>query len=585
MRILWASDSPAWPTGLGNITRALCTGLAGFGHEVFIIGGGREHSRPRRHRHFTVFPGDGRNPSPGTLTRCLRHLQPDVLVTVVMHGDLGAATTRVINRYRHSSGGIWVLYCPVHADGEDGRLPPKVARILGEVDVPVVMSRQVRMLARVHGIVAPFLPVGVDTSLFRPDVKQIAKRALGYDKRFVVLCDARNQLRKLLPRTLEIFRRFAAGKNDVLLHLHCDPFDPASKSGEYSYNIAADVEFLGLADKVRFTRGMSIGRGLSLPLLAALYRGADVHLLTSFSEGFGIPTLQAAAAGVVPLAPDWGVNRELIKGHGGLIRVCRFVREQGFKCYALADIDDAVDKLDRLYGNRARLDSQGRAARRFAQSYDWTSVVSHWHDLLEREVPRVRRARARRRALPEQPAFSRRRPLAERRSAAARFTIPVTLPPTDPALARVRITGLVYLSGPADVAVFKRLLRIFPRLSAWSPRAPYGVPKRRRVFSGRAVASGSVRFRRYLAASTLAIDVGGSGPGLPSLAAELGVPLVGSSRTPSQRALWPGLTVETSDVAVAAAKARQVLTDHDLAASVCALARRRHRRNDDPTLG
>src|SRR4030095_6892543 len=30
MRILWLSDDPAWPTGFGNITRAVCSGLTRF---------------------------------------------------------------------------------------------------------------------------------------------------------------------------------------------------------------------------------------------------------------------------------------------------------------------------------------------------------------------------------------------------------------------------------------------------------------------------------------------------------------------------------------------------------------------------
>ena len=43
-----------------------------------------------------------------------------------------------------------------------------------------------------------------------PVDRAAAKRRLGYEDRFVVLSDARNQPRKLLPRLLEIFRRFAA---------------------------------------------------------------------------------------------------------------------------------------------------------------------------------------------------------------------------------------------------------------------------------------------------------------------------------------------------------------------------------------
>src|SRR5262249_57898209 len=112
-----------------------------------------------------------------------------------------------------------------------------------------------------------------------------------------------NQPRKQLPRLLEIFRRFSAGKDDVLLHLHCDPNDPAARTPEYFYDLKSDIAFLGLQEKVRVTDGMTIAEGLPLDRLAAIYQAADVHLLASLGEGFGLPTLQAASAGGVPRTP------------------------------------------------------------------------------------------------------------------------------------------------------------------------------------------------------------------------------------------------------------------------------------------
>src|SRR5262249_48223790 len=179
-------------------------------------------------------------------------------------------------------------------------------RILQCADLPVAMSRYGAEASASNGVVAEYIPHGVDTAVFRPAADRTgAKRALDVEGRFVVLSDARNQPRKLIPRTLEIFRRFARGKPDVLLHLHCDPDDPAARSREYCYDLRADIAMLGLEGQVRLTSRMSISRGLSLQELASLYQAADVHLLGSTGEGFGLPTLQAPAAGVGPMAPDY----------------------------------------------------------------------------------------------------------------------------------------------------------------------------------------------------------------------------------------------------------------------------------------
>ena len=317
-------------------------------------------------------------------------------------------------------------------------------QILKAVDLPIAMSEYGRDVTRANGVTPAYIPHGVDTSVFQPPAdKPAAKRALGYEGRFVVLSDARNQPRKLLPRALEIFRRFAADKDDVVLHLHSDPEDPIARAPTYTYDLRSDIGFLGLSDKVRITDGFSIRKGLPLPQLAAIYQAADVHLLASAGEGFGLPTLQAAAAGVVPLASDYSASRELVRGHGEALRVKQFVRGQSGVRHALIDIDDAVSRLQRLYQDRPWLVSKSQAAVRFAQSYDWTRIVAQWHDLLAREVPSLQR-RVRSRTDNALTAET----LREVACPGHMLTLPVTLPPVAPQGGQARVIGYVYAAGP-----------------------------------------------------------------------------------------------------------------------------------------
>ena len=596
MKILWMSDSPTSPTGFGNVTRFVCTGLAARGHQVMILGW-QSLGLPVAWQHCTLYPVRRHdNFGADVLLDYLRWLRPDVLVTLGDIETLAYIADPAIADFRRTAAIPWGLYYPISSDMGHGRLPSSWVRILETVDLPIAMSHYGHDVTQVNGVTPAYIPHGIDTSVFQPPAdKRAAKQALGYDGRFVVLSDARNQPRKLLPHTLEIFRRFAAGKDDVVLHLHCDPQDHAARSRKYTYDLHADIAFLGLTNTVRITDGFFITRGIPLPQLAAIYQAADVHLLSSWGEGFGLPTLQATAAGVVPLAVDYSASRELVRGHGEAIRVKHFVQEYyGLHC-ALIDIDDAVSRLQCLYQDRHMLESKSRAAQRFAASYDWSRIVPQWHELLEREVPplhsHMRRRASNGGALPRRPdsvptpddvGKSYAGPLAaairrEALSLGHKLTLPVTLPPAAPQLAKERITGYVYAAGHADVAVVRALSRIFPGLQVWSSLALEVDPEPMddKPLQVQVVSAESSTYRRSLAASTLALDLGGTNEALPAQSVDLAVPCIGLTRQADQAWLWPDLSLECPDPAAAAVLARWMLTDQGDAAAVCKHARQR----------
>jgi hypothetical protein len=92
------------------------------------------------------------------------------------------------------------------------------------------------------------IPHGVSTNIFIPPTdKEAAKDYHGYGSKFVILSDARNQPRKMLPRLLEIFAEFSRTRPDTILHLHCDPADHPSStvqpSGSRHMTSSSDTGF------------------------------------------------------------------------------------------------------------------------------------------------------------------------------------------------------------------------------------------------------------------------------------------------------------------------------------------------------
>jgi glycosyltransferase involved in cell wall biosynthesis len=620
MKILWMSDSPTAPSGFGNVSRFVCEGLAQRGHEVAIVGW-QMRGQPRPWRGCTLYPTRFDTFGGDVLLGYLQRLKPDVLVTLADVWWLTYIANPTITGFLRAAQIPWALYYPIDGDLGAGALPASWVRILERVDIPIAMSQYGRDVTLANGVTPGYVPHGVDTAIFRPPAdRRAAKRRLGYDNRFVVLSDARNQPRKLLPRLLEIFRRFARDRDNVVMHLHCDPADPAARTAEYHYDVAADVALLGLDDRVRFTEGMSIEGGVPIEDLAAIYQAADVHLLASWGEGFGLPTLQAAAAGVVPMAADYTASRELVSGHGEPIRIAAYVPDQFGLRRALVDIGDAVSRLDRLYNDRDLLAAKSAASRRFAQAYDWSHLLPRWNDLLEAALPGARRrmtevqvSTLKLRATGAGTRVDGSLPAAVSRTledvvrlpdgasavvklvtseagrlaaevmrdgsafSADELTVPVTPPSGDRALVDRRRRGCVHVASVADAPLVWALARVFPAITVWSSRpvdlglSPFtGEPVQPSVVPIRTPA-----WRRHLAASVLAADLGMAAPELPAAAAELGVPSIGRSGLTDQEDLWPSLTLPDADVPAAARLARAILTDPLRAAEVTAMARDR----------
>jgi len=595
MKILWISDSPTVPTGFGSVTRFVCGGLADGGHQVSILGW-HAQGQPTPWHNCMLYPSNnvGPNANVDELLSYLRQLQPDVLIT---QGDIWWWLRYILEpafaNFMHTASIPWILYYPIDADMGENRLPPSWVRILKTVDLPIAMSCYGRDVVQANGVESAYIPLGVDTKVFQPPSdKAQAKQALGYEGKFVVLSDARNQPRKMLPRTLEIFRRFAADKDDAILHLHCDPNDPFARSPEYYYDLRSDIRFLNLTKKVCLTKGMSISTGLLTAQLAQIYQAADVHLLASSGEGFGLPTLQATASGVVPLASDYTASRELVLNHGEAISIRHFLLDHFGLRRALIDIDDAVSKLEMLYQDRDLLTFKSQSAREFAFSYDWESIVSQWEELLQREVSHRRtslRSSMNTSGIPRDsrekegssdPAY--REDTTHKLTAEIRqdiqlertIRIPVTLPLVR---SKQRISGCTYVASQHDVPIALALHRIFPGLKVWSTipldfssSLSNGTSPQMKV-----VQANSLEYRPHLAMSTLALDTSSSDPRLPIEAAKLGVPCIGLVQQREQAQLWPELCLEMPDPIVAAELGRQMLTDQGVAADLCLAARQR----------
>jgi D-inositol-3-phosphate glycosyltransferase len=256
---------------------------------------------------------------------------------------------------------------------ESGDLEPEAreaaeASVIGCADTIVVScTEEANQFRRLYGdppgsleIVAP----GVEHAFFAPGPQHGARRALSIGSNPVLLFVGRIQPLKgvdVAVRTLAELRR-----DDAEL------FIVGGASGQGGQAEVGHIEkmaaALGVADRVHFVEPQPHH------MLSTWYRAADVVIVPSRSESFGLVALEAAASGIPVVASAVGGLRTLID-HG----------RTGF----LVDSRDAsifAAHVRELLDNRRLASAMGMRAALRSRQYTWSQAASRlarvYEDLL-----------------------------------------------------------------------------------------------------------------------------------------------------------------------------------------------------------
>lgn len=227
-----------------------------------------------------------------------------------------------------------------------------IPRLLARAEVVATVSRHVRddvlrlFPARDPATVA-VIPNGVDDRFFlepssRDDMAARARRELHLDRPFVLVVGRVNP-RKNLARMVGAMATGGLTELDLVL---AGPTEGP-----------VDVELQRAIDDAPGVRVMRLGL-VDDAWLPGLYAAADVACYVSLDEGFGVPPLEAMAAGTPSLVSDIAPLREVVGDAA--------VRVDPLRIDAIADgirrvIDDGAGREARVAGGRAR-----------AEGYRWT---------------------------------------------------------------------------------------------------------------------------------------------------------------------------------------------------------------------
>ena len=212
------------------------------------------------------------------------------------------------------------------------------------------------------------VPLGVDHAFFSPGNPSGARAALGLEPGPVMLFVGRIQPLKGIELALRAFAA-SAHRNAQLVVVG----GPSGQNGDVEVQRMHDLaDTLGVAGRVRWCDPQPHH------ILSTYYRAADVCLVPSRSESFGLVALEAGACGIPVVASNVGGLQTLIDdGETGALITER-------------DPDLWASKIDRILDSPTLAQSMGERAalrsRRYAWSYTGARLRRLYTDLAVRQL-------------------------------------------------------------------------------------------------------------------------------------------------------------------------------------------------------
>lgn len=198
------------------------------------------------------------------------------------------------------------------------------------------------------------VPPGVDTDRFRPGVRDAARAQLGIGDKVVVLFVGRLQPLKRPDLAVRAVAALADRRPDLRDRLAFVVVGgPSGRGGISASALRTLAQNLGVGSVV------DVRDPVPHALLPDYYRAADVVLMPSTTESFGLVALEAQACGTPVVATDVGGLRTAVRnGVTGTL-----VADDSPESFAKA--------LEELAGDAVRRSRMGQAAARHARGFDW----------------------------------------------------------------------------------------------------------------------------------------------------------------------------------------------------------------------
>lgn len=374
MKILWHSNAPWSFTGYGNQTRVFAHRIKNLGHEIAVSAFYGHDGAPINWNGITVY-GKGFHPYGNDIMAAhSANFKADALITLMDAWVIAPDALRGFKQH-------WFPWFPIDHDV----LPRPIYESVKQSPKPITMSLFGLKATNDAGLPAYYVPHGVETDVFKPvDRREAREKARLPKDVFIVGMVAANKgspPRKAFFQNIAAFAELHKKHDDTVLYIHA--LDGSGGHPE-TVNLPEYCKSVGLevGRDVLFSDQYLYMLGYPDDQMNILYNCFDVHLLVSMGEGFGIPIIEAQAAGCPVIVGDWTAMSELCLSGWKVDKSDAelFYTPLGANQY-LPHPAAIADKLEAAYHN-ANMDKRAKA-RRMAMDYDADKVTEkYWKPVL-----------------------------------------------------------------------------------------------------------------------------------------------------------------------------------------------------------
>jgi len=284
----------------------------------------------------------------------------------------------------------WIFYFPIDATPKENWITKSVSL----ADIPVVYTnygydecvKQDPNIAKRLKV----MPHGTDTGVFKPmDKEDVARFRHSYfvgkaDGKFLITNVNRNQPRKDIARTLQIYALVKQQVPNAMLYLHM-------KAQDVGGNIIEMGRNFGLTqDDFLFPQNFDEHDGLPLETMNYIYNASDLVMTTTLGEGWGLSVTEAMACKVPVVAPNNTSLTEILENRGTLMGCGTGISEwfvmssDNERLRPLTNVADAVYKIVTIAQNyKEYKDKADKAYEFLINNWTWDSVGERWRNIFE----------------------------------------------------------------------------------------------------------------------------------------------------------------------------------------------------------